>query len=797
MKQADCYHCGTPCEVTTIHFDDKTFCCRGCQTVYALFSENNLTYYYEMEANPGAKPGVENPTFEYLKNPDIVAKLIDFEDENQQVVTLYIPHIHCSSCVWILEHLDKLNKNILQARVNFASKKVTFRYKHTGISLYELVSLLDQIAYTPYISLDDNQKKKPKSAKEPLYQLALAGFAFGNVMLLSFPEYFEVDEFWLDKFKPFFRWLMFIYAVPVLIYGAKNFFISAYKGLKNGFLNIDVPIALGLVALFVQSSFDIFFDKGSGYFDTFTGLVFFMLLGRMFQRKTYDFLSFDRDYKSYFPLAVTRINPNSQDEESVSLQDIQKEDRLLIKNNELIPVDGILISSDAAIDYSFVNGESDAVNKKTGDKIYAGGRQVAGAIEMIALNSVSQSYLTQLWEQQTFAKDKYHSYEALTDKISQYFTPSIIALACLGGLYWWWAAPENALRVFIAVLIVACPCALALATPFTLGNMIRIFGKNQFYLKNTLVIERLSKIDTLVFDKTGTLTIPRKSSINYYGAQLSEKEISLLSASLRQSNHPLSRELYSVLKQNDIEPIAYFSEKAGLGFEVENGVLQMKVGSKKFTQPNEATEPTNTAVYVSANGQHRGYFTFKHFYRKGIKKLLKKLAKKYQLIVLSGDKESSLIQLEKYLPHHTGVFMEQNPIDKLQKIENLQNQNKKVAMLGDGLNDAGALTQSDVGIAISENTNYFSPACDAILKADHLHRLDTYLKASRQAMHILKFCFLVSIAYNIVGLTFALSGLLSPLLAAILMPASSISIVALSTILTNLLSRKLRLTSSH
>lgn len=784
MEQPTCYHCGTLCDIEKISFQEKYFCCLGCKTVYQLFSDNRLDFYYQLENRPGVRPSEEESTFGFLKNKAIVDTLIDFEDGQQQVVTLHIPQMHCSSCIWILENLHRLDSHILDARVHFASRKATFRYKTDAWSLHDLVSLLHKIGYAPHISLQDGKKATPPKDRRPLYRLALAGFAFGNVMLMSFPEYFEVNEFWLDQYKPFFRWLMFALSVPVLLYAARPFFISAYKGLKNRFLNIDVPIALGLLALFFQSAYEVAFDKGSGYFDTFTGLVFFMQLGRMFQQKTYDFLSFERDYKSFFPIAVTRIHPVTNEEENIALDDIALNDRLLIRNRELIPTEGILISSDASIDYSFVNGESEPVLKKSGDKLFAGGRQTAGAIEMVATTKVAQSYLTQLWEQQTFKKQKYHTYEALTDKVSQYFTPVVLLVAVLGGLAWYLSVPQKALYVFISVLIVACPCALALASPFTLGNMLRIFSKKGFFLKNTLTIERLSKIDVLVFDKTGTLTVPRKNKINYYGQELSESEIGLLSASLRQSNHPLSKELYHLLKTNNIEPVSYFNEHSGMGFEAHNDALRMRVGKKQFTQPTEAPEAEGTAVYVSANGRHRGYFVFKHYFRKGIKKMLKRLSAHYRLIILSGDKETARKQLEKQVPAGIAVYMEQSPVDKLQKIEKWQS-SQKVAMIGDGLNDAGALAQSDVGIALAEDTHYFSPACDAILRADLLPHFSAYLKACKEAMRVLKFCFIVSIIYNLTGLGFALSGILSPLVAAILMPLSSITIVILSTLLTN------------
>ena len=205
-------------------------------------------------------------------------------------------------------------------------------------------------------------------------EVAVAGFAFGNIMMLSFPEYFQVDEFWLNRFKPFFRGLMFTFSLPALVYSARDYLISAYKGLKKGILNIDVPISLGILVLFLRSTYEVASGTGQGYFDSLTGLIFFLLLGKVFQQKTYGFLSFERDYKSYFPIAVTRISPDRK-EENVRVHQIEKGDRLLIRNSEILPVDGILLQGQGMIDYSFVTGESLPVTKSSGDKLYAGGKQ--------------------------------------------------------------------------------------------------------------------------------------------------------------------------------------------------------------------------------------------------------------------------------------------------------------------------------------------------------------------------------------------------------------------------------------
>src|SRR5690606_15602915 len=271
-----------------------------------------------------------------------------------------------------------------------------------------------------------------------------------------------------------------------------------------------------------------------------TGLVFFLLLGRFFQQKTYAFLSFERDYKSYFPIGITKINPDGT-KESIQVSDIEKGDRLLIRNEELIPVDCIVIKGNAEIDYSFVTGESTTITKQSGDKLFAGGKQLNGTIEVDALKSVEQSYLTQLWSNDVFKKDKSLAFTNITNQISKRFTISILIIAVLATTFWLIEDSSKAINVFTSVLIIACPCALALAAPFTFGNVLRILGKKKFYLKNASVIEQLVKINTIIFDKTGTITSNKETSIVYDGTTLSIDEETLLKSTLRGSNHPLSR----------------------------------------------------------------------------------------------------------------------------------------------------------------------------------------------------------------------------------------------------------------
>ena len=804
MDTQNCFHCGLDIvEKAEIIFDAKTFCCAGCKTVYEIFSLNDLTSYYDFEKSPGATPQDIKGKYDFLDNENIVSKLLEFQEETTAIVSLSIPHIHCSSCIWILENLQRLQEGINVSQVNFPDKKVRINYNPQIVSLSKIAYLLSSIGYEPYISLENYESGTQNVDRSLTYKLGVAFFCFGNIMLLSFPEYFEVKEFWLDNYKPFFRWLIFALSLPSFLYSASGYYVSAYKSIKSGMLNIDIPIALGIIIFFIRSTVDIVMDYGSGFFDSLTGLVFFMLLGKMFQIKTYSFLSFERDFKSYFPVAVTRINTDAS-EESVAVYDIKKGDRLLIRNQELIPVDGILISETAAIDYSFVTGEFIPINKNSGDKVFAGGKQIGKVIEMEVLFSVSQSYLTQLWSNDVFQKNVEQKYKSITDSISRYFTPILLLIAFAGFGYWIFKDVNTAFNVFTAVLIVACPCALALTAPFTLGNVLRIVGKQKFYLKNALVIEQLAKVDTIVFDKTGTITTNKKSNISYEGKPLSETNLIRIKSVLRGSNHPLSRMLYDFLPDMGRVNSCDFEEITGKGIQAKVGDSFIKIGSEEFcTSSLSVSSPSpsdsyrkervgeRTSVHIQINDEYYGKYVFKNQYREGLVELFKSLDRYYQIKVLSGDNAGEKAALEQLLPKSTELVFNQKPEQKLEFIKQLQDSGKNVMMVGDGLNDAGALAQSNVGISISENVNVFSPACDAILEATQFQKLHYFLKLSKKSMWVIKMSFGLSLLYNVVGLTFAVTGKLEPLVAAIIMPLSTVTIVSFVTLMSNYYARKL------
>ena len=796
-KKVVCYHCGEVCDNKLIAIDDKYFCCQGCKFVFELLSDSQLDTYYKIEDRPGIKVSekVYKQHFAYLDSNRIKEKLLAFADGSTEKVTLHIPQIHCSSCIWLLENLNRLHPGIFLSRVDFLKKKLTVSYETDKLTLRQLIELLTSVGYEPQISLDDYEvKPKKTSGTNLIVRLAVAGFCFANIMLFSFPEYLATDGVIGSDFQRFFGYLNILLSLPVFFYSASIYFSSAYHGLKQRIINMDVPISLGILILFGRSLYEVIVSVGPGYFDSLTGLIFFLLIGKYFQQRTYESLSFDKDYKSYFPISITRVTNGS--EEIIPITELKQDDIILVRNNELIPADSLLLGDTALIDYSFVTGESEPVKKKNNDRIYAGGRQSGGMIRLQVLKNVSESYLTQLWNEQSFTRPKEYSVSNLSNTFSKYFTVSIISIALLAGIAWMFIEPSNAVFIATAVLIIACPCALALSTPFTLGTAQRILGRNKLYLKNSDSIETIADADHVVFDKTGTLTKARASKLEQIGDKLTDQEKQLIASLVRHSTHPLSIKIRDYLVIRDLSPVSEYEEQPGKGLRglVENN--KIKIGSADWIgipSPSLLTENLETRVYVSINDTEKGYFKISNEYRDGLSSLAESLGQNHTISILSGDNENELNRLQQIFPQAESFRFNLSPVDKLNEIEHIQKAGKSVIMFGDGLNDAGALKQADVGIAVTENISSFSPASDGIMDASQLHAINKFISFSKISVRIILFSFGISLTYNIIGVSLAVAGLVSPLLAAVLMPLSSITVVLFTTIATRLSARKLGL----
>lgn len=786
-KELNCYHCGNACE-ETLWVDEKAFCCYGCKTVFEILSANELCEYYSFDEKPGVSlRNVDNETYAYLDEPDIRRKVVTFDADDFVRVNFYVPAIHCVSCIWLLENLQKLSTGVLKSEVNFARKSVQIDFTASQVTLAQVARLLASLGYPPKINLENEADAigTRRTDRSLIMKLSVAGFCFGNVMLFSFPDYLGLDAS-DHALQRIFSFLNITLSIPVFLYSGADYFRASLRSIREKQINIDVPIAVGLLALFLRSTWDILSGYGPGYLDSFTGLVFFLLIGRWFQSKTYESLAFDRDFKSYFPLAVQKLVETVW--KPVIIYNLRKGDQIRVRNMEIVPADSILLDSAALIDYSFVTGESRPVNIELGQTIYAGGRLIGQPVTLAVEKKTSQSHLTSLWNNDAFMKVGESKYKKLIDRAARRFTWIVLGIAIITATYWYFVNPAQMWLIVTAVLMVACPCALALSAPFTYGSMVRVFGRNNFYLKNADIIERLATIDTVVFDKTGTVTYGTAPTIEFVG-DLADEDEAAIHALTGCSTHPLSNLLHKHLRPSGERSVQEYREIPGQGIEGSVDGKLYRIGSAVFAGANEFEKDSTSRVYISVGDLLRGYYSIVTTVRPRLEEMLGRLGDRAWAL-LSGDNESDHARMEKLFGNRVQLLFNQTPHDKLRYVRSLQNDGRKVMMVGDGLNDSGAIKQSDVGIAVTDDTGVFTPACDGILNGDKIGSLDKFISLAKDSAVILKTGFVISFMYNAIALSFAVTGHLTPLVAAILMPISSISVVGFTSLAVNFVAKR-------
>ncbi|MBZ4191057.1 heavy metal translocating P-type ATPase [Niabella beijingensis] len=787
-----CYHCGDPCPDTQQTIEDKSFCCPGCKMVYEILNQHQLCTYYELNRHPGqpqaCRAGKER--FAFLDKTEMIEAMVSFSDGKQTHLTLSVPQMHCSSCLWLLENLHQLQDGVLSARVNFPAKEVSVVFDPSQVSLRQIVETLTDIGYEPYLSPEGSSRPQRQPSGR-IMQMSIAGFCFANIMMLSLPEYFSVAGFLHDQVGTAFRYIGLLLALPVFFYSAREFFVNAWQGIRNRRLTIDTSIVLAILLTFLRSLYNLFFLNGNTYFDSMSGIVFFMLIGRWAQDKSQQFLVFDRDYRSFFPVAVNVKHADGMD--SVLISALKEKDIIEVYDQEIIPADSLLIKGKALIDYSFVTGESLPRPVDPGALIYAGGKQIGERLELMVMKRSDQGYLTHLWNRdETEEREGEHRF---LYRAANGFTLCVLLLTLAGALFWLLKGETVLMwNTLTTTLIVACPCALLLAATFTNGNVIRILKRSGLFLKNAAVIDKMAAVDHVVLDKTGTITLNKNFKVIYQGSSLNAGEKLLMASLLKHSTHPLSR---AVLAETDVEgsiAVDSFKNLPGLGIEGWLDDHHVKIGSYLFVgAAGTQTGTENARVYIKIDHSIPGFYELENRYRSGFRSFAKRIQKDKLLSVLSGDNNASYHRLREITGPSAVLCFDQSPEDKYRYIKMLQEERQqKVLMAGDGLNDGAALRRADMGIAVMEGGNSFTPASDAIIRAPALTQLDALLRFAAKAGMVIRISFMYSVIYNVIGLFFALQGKLTPVVAAILMPASSVSIILLTFFMTEWYGRKLK-----
>ena len=771
---ASCRHCGDRCDVPVVSASG-TFCCRGCEAVYRIIANHGLGAFYTCapEASVVKPRTTADPErFAVLDDPAVHHRFVDARPDGRATATFVLPAIHCASCVWLLERLHCLDPAIGRSEVDLYRRTLRVEFTPGALTLRRLAEQIAALGYEPQLDPERLPAAMPASRRSLYLRIGVAGFAFGNVMLFSIPRYANGAPL-EPEFQRLFDVLNLLFALPVLFFSASVYFQSAWRALWARTMVLDIPIALGLLALFGRSVFDIATGTGEGFLDSFAGLVFFLLIGRLFQQKAFDRIAFDRTMRSFLPLSV-RVERGAT-AEMTRIDALQPGDTIVIRPGEVVPADSVLLGEHGAIDYAFVTGESRAHDVKRDAVVSAGGRAVGQSLRLAVIRPVSQGRLADLWNHPVFARAKTHWLATVSSRFGWWFTAGALALALIGAVAWWPDAAMS-LQVATAVLIIACPCALTLAAPIALGTAMGQLGRSGCYLKHPAVALDLARIDSIVFDKTGTLTTT-VGDAGIVSSGFTLHEFARIRRLAAESVHPISRAI--VGRAPVTGTVSAVREEAGRGLAGQVDGIRVAIGTAEFISSlGRDWLPHDDRTWAIVGDSRPGWIRVEGTEREGIADAVRRLSRSVRVSLYSGDGSQQVERWRDLFGRHLRARM--TPEAKLSAIRKRQARGRRVLMVGDGLNDAGALAGADVGLAVSDDTACLVPACDGVIRGDRVRFLPEYLRYARRGRRVIAICFTVSVLYNGLGLALALAGRLTPLATAILMPVSSLTVIALA-----------------
>lgn len=797
-----CAHCGLPVPRTRLQENSETqFCCAGCEAVYRIVHECSLEEYYRLRERYGDRAQtparISGKNFDYLDDPDYLTRIGE-PRAGGYLMRFYLDGVHCIACSWLVEKVLLEREGASYAHLNQATSVVEIVFHPGEKKLSELARALDRLGYTPHPILEHNDSvSRRRESRRLLARLGVAAASAGNIMLLAVSQYAGDVTGIETTHSALFRWVSLALCLPAVLYSATPFFHGAISGLRRGMLHMDVPISLGIAAAFAISLMATLQDRGEVYYDTVSMLIFLLLAGRLVLLRAGRWAAdASESLLAVTPRRVRRIEADGIRE--VQLDEIRVGDRLRILPGDTIAVDGSLDSAEAWIGQAHLTGEPGAVRREAGDVLYAGSTVERAPLEMIAIATGEATQLAKLAEMMRRAASRRAPIAGLMDRVAAYFVGTVLALAVATVVIWLFVDPSRALWNAAALMVVACPCALGLATPLALGMAMGRAARRGIFIRGQDGVERLASVKRVILDKTGTLTEGRLAiAREHFAANISTSEreriLRAMAALEKFSGHAIATAFEEI--SSDGQQIENCRVIAGAGVEgVVNG-RRWVIGSEGFIAERVTTISDDlkraveefsaagvTLVWIARDSEAIALLGLGDRLQRGARETIAEL-KRMNLAVelLTGDHEQAARRVADELnisAFRGGV----RPEDKLARVEELIVSGEKVAMAGDGVNDAAALSRADVGISAAGSAEVARDAADVFVSAARgpLAIADA-LRLSRRAMRIIRVNLGIALLYNLVGATLAMTGQVGPLVAAILMPLSSLTVVLIAS----------------
>ena len=788
MTYPSCFHCQEPVLtgqqfVTRINDRDERMCCPGCQAVSQAIVDAGLLSYYKFRTEPGSKQNALVPEaltqFSAYDLPEVQQDFVHSED-NVESVSLSIDGITCAACAWLIEHKVKQLAGVSQVLVNSTTQRAMISWDKRKVKLSDILGQISRIGYqaAPY-QVDEQELNNKLNSRKFLLRLGLAGFATMQVMMFALALYTGYFTDLDVQYRDYFRWVSMIFATPVVLYSAQPFYFSAIRTLLSGKLNMDVSVSIAIGGAYTASCFATVNGTGEVYFESVSMFTFFLLLGRYFEQKARQKASVSSsNLHKLVPLTAHLVTENGQEE--IPAKKLRLNDVILVKPGEMVAADGVVIEGHTNINEAMLTGEQMPIEKQQDQQVYAGTINVDQPIKVKVTALGQDQLVAEIIRLQELASNTKPAIALLADKLSRYFSGTILTIATITYLVWQQISPEDAFWVTLSVLVATCPCALALATPTAVTCATAIFTRLGIITRKAGVFEKLPQIKHVVFDKTGTLTCGTLSiGQTQCMADLTKTQALAIAAALETgSRHPIAA-AFALFADNTLVAEQVHHE---VGFGVRGRIegTEYLIGNAVFTGARVDTQDPTQKIWLarSANEQLEvlASFEIQDNIRQDSKATIEILKQQgCRISIASGDSSGHVHQLAKELgieDVHSGL----TPAGKLALVTKLQ-QHTRVAMFGDGINDAPVLAGADLSVAMGSGSAIAKNSADLILLGDHLSRFTQAVAVAKLTTQIIKQNLAWALGYNALILPLAVTGHVAPYIAAIGMSASSLIVV--------------------
>jgi Cu2+-exporting ATPase len=806
-----CFHCSLPIppdELVTgeVEGEPQQFCCTGCKAVCQAIYEAGLEGFYDRTPDgTSLAPPPDIPRELALFDLDEVQEEFVGELGEEREIHLLIEGIHCAACVWLIEHTLNGLPGIVSAQVNLSGKRLHVKWHNGQLPLSRIIERLGQIGYAavPYDpELAEGTLKKQN--RHLLYRMAFAAFGMMNLMWISIALYAGANE---GEFRGMFHWIGFALATPVLLYSGYPFYKGAWSGLKNFHLGMDLPIAIGASITYLYSVYVTLTGSvvGEVYYDTVVNFLFVILVGRYLEAMSKRQAVAATQRLLDLQPRVATLFQNSE-EKVVPIRSVNLGDNVLVKPGERIPVDGRIVEGESGVDESMLTGESQIVKKTPGDEVSAGTINSNGALQIEVLGSLKNTALGRIISLVEEAQASKAPIQCLADQIVPWFVAATLTLATLTFLYWVGSDFEVALLAATSVLIITCPCAFGLATPMSIAVASGLGAKYGILVKNGEVLETLSSINHVIFDKTGTLTEGGMSVVAIHTEQNQWREeaetcaaevaqlMRRLGAMERFAEHPSAQAVLDWLEGQELDhrglKVESFRYQPGQGVVAQVDGQTLLAGNQALMQAHQVSDSANFdnladelgrqgigSIRVAAEGRQVALVAIEDRIRADARGLIDSLKQEgMKLTLLTGDRQQAAEAIAERLGG-LNVIAEVMPAEKDRVVKSLQEQGERVAMVGDGVNDAPALVRADVGIAMGSGTDVSIASADIVLMSSELEKVRLAIGLSRRTLLTIRQNIGISILYNIIMVPLAMAAIVTPLVAAISMPMSSLAVI--------------------